>query len=431
MKLSIWIGVFLTLLSVALWAEEIYRIDNAVVSYTGIPEEYARAIVHTVAGARNIAAEHFAFDMPETIRVSVQQSHHTRLFNDGRDYFSLAVRSERHLRKPGESGVFHIYGLCHEIGHLAMYRLIPEHSFLTNAAKEGWAHYLGSRLVDRVFEQEGEALWPDSYNYLADGTARLKRQLAMQNPSEVAKAAGLWMELVEIVGDQGVAPIFQAWGKAAVDPYDPGAALRKVLLATNADRRLPAWWNKAEPIFVFKRPKSGFAAHTLEPRALMGQPIQLAHDDGSSANMRSFAGGGHAVRFEAPGDAWYLTAIRIFGSRYGYPSPPRENFHIWLCDADFKVICDFPFPYATFTRGAPKWVTLSVKPTNVPSEFIICAGFNPTQTKGVFVHCDKEPSGNSLLGLPGREGRLFPEGDWMMRVELDQPKTADALRPES
>ena len=106
-----------------------------------------------------------------------------------------------------------------------------------------------------------------------------------------------------------------------------------------------------------------------------------------------------------------------------------ENFHVWLCDADFKVIADLPFPYGKFTRGAPRWVTLPVKPTNVPPKFIICAGFNPTRTKGVYVHHDGEGSGNSFSGLPGRGKRAFSTGDWMIRVTLDQPKTADPLKP--
>jgi len=429
MKRLILIMACLTLSSLVLWAEEIYRIDHAVISYTDIPKEYAEAIAHTAAAARSVAVEQFEFDMPETVSINLRQSRHTRLFTDGRDYLRLSVRSERHLRKPSESSVFHLYGICHEMGHIAMYRLLPEHGWLTGAAKEGWAHYLGSRIVDLVYAREGEALWPDPYNYLADGTARLKKQLAAENPREVVRAAGLWMELVKIVGDKGVAPILQAWGKATIDPQDPGAALRKVLLATNADSRLADWWNKAEPLFVFKRPRSGFVTRPVEPRELIGQPMQLAHDDGSSAGVRSIAGGGHAVRFEAPGDTWYLTAVRIFGSRYGYPTAPRENFHIWLCDADFKVIADFPFPYAKFTREAPRWVTLSIKPTNVPSKFIICVGFNPTNTKGVFVHHDREASGKSLAGLPGAKGYPFPEGDWMIRIGLDQPKTADALSP--
>jgi RNA polymerase sigma-70 factor (ECF subfamily) len=258
--------------------------------------------------------------------------------------------------------------------------------------------------------------------------ARLKAQIASASRGDVGEGAALWMELADTVGEAGVAPIFRSWGQAAVDPADPGAALRKALLAANNDPRLADWWNKAERVLVFKRPKSGVAARTAEKAKLMGEPNELANDDGRTAGQRSIAGGGHAVRFEVPGESWYLTGVRIYGSRYGYPAAPAEDFHVWLCDADFKVVADFPFPYARFTRGSPGWVRLDTPPTNVPAKFIICVGFNPTATKGVFVHYDAGGSGGSLAGLPGQEARSFSEGDWMIRVQVDQPKAADPLR---
>jgi RNA polymerase sigma-70 factor (ECF subfamily) len=382
-----------------------------------------------VEAARAAAVEPFGFDMPETITVEVSQGSPVRLFNDGQDHFSLTVRSEADLQQPSKSGVFHLYGMSHEVGHLAMYRLIHDHSWMTVAAAEGWAHYLGSRLLDAVYEREGEKLWPDAYDYRADGMARLQAQVASGRRGEVNQGAALWMELAGIVGDAGVAPVFRAWGQASVDPADPGASLRKALLATNNDARLADWWNKAEPLFVFKRPKSGFAARTVEKGTLMRAPRELAQDDGKTAGQSSIAGGGHAVRFEVPGDTWYLTAVRIYGSRYGYPAPPAEDFHVWLCDADLKVIADFPFPYAKFARGNPSWVKLDTTPTNVPAKFIICVGFNPTATKGVYVHHDAGGSGNSLVGLPGgKAGRTFSDGDWMVRAVVDEPKAADPLR---
>ena len=52
--------------------------------------------------------------------------------------------------------------------------------------------------------------------------------------------------------------------------------------------------------------------------------------------------------FEAPGNTFYLTSVRIHGGRYGYPKPPAEDFHVSLCecDKDFKLIADFPFSYS-------------------------------------------------------------------------------------
>ena len=96
---------------------------------------------------------------------------------------------------------------------------------------------------------------------------------------------------------------------------------------------------------------------------------------------------------------------------------------IWLCDEDYNVIKDFPFAYSRFKKGNPRWVTLRVKPIEVPSTFVICAGFNPEQTKGVYVHYDDSGSGNSFTGLPGKEMPVFNDGEWMIRAVVQQPRT--------
>jgi RNA polymerase sigma-70 factor (ECF subfamily) len=151
------------------------------------------------------------------------------------------------------------------------------------------------------------------------------------------------------------------------------------------------------------------------------EPRELSHDDGKAAGKQSIAGGGHVVRFEAPGEGWTLTAVKLHGSRYGYPRPPDEDFKIYLCDDSFQKLAEFPFPYATYERGPEKWVTMPVKATKVPAKFILCVGFNPEQTKGVYVSHDRENSGNSLVGLPGREPRPSRRGDWMIRAILTPP----------
>ncbi|HUU21236.1 MAG TPA: hypothetical protein VM389_01755, partial [Phycisphaerae bacterium] len=337
---------------------KLLRSDHVVVSYSGVGEEYAKAIATTVEAARAVAADRFGSDMPNEITVTLRSDPgaRVRLFNDGQDRFELTVRSEKDLRRPARSGIFHLYGLCHEVGHLAMYRVVRDHSWMTTAAAEGWAHYLGSRIVDGVYAREGDDLWPDAYDYRADGMARLRRQLAAKDPSPIVRGASLWKELTEIIGDKGVAPIFSAWGKEKIDPTDPGAALRKALLAANKDKRLAAWWDKAEPLMVVKRPKSGFADRKAKPGDLTGEPIEHARDDGAAAGAGSIAGSAHAVRFSVQGDSGYLTGVRIHGSRYGSPRPPREDIHVWLCDKDHKAVADFPFPYATFARGPAEWV---------------------------------------------------------------------------
>ncbi len=181
--------------------------------------------------------------------------------------------------------------------------------------------------------------------------------------------------------------------------------------------------SKADQEFLEQRsggPGSSGSATTVRLTDLTGKPRELAHDDGKPADKKSFPRG-HAVQFDAPEGSWYLTSVRIHGSRYGYPAPPKEDFHLTLCDKDFHQIADFAFPYRMFERGSPKWVRLRTKPTQVPSTFVICAGFNAQRTKGVYVSHDAE--GESLMGLPGHKAGKFTGGDWLIRVQLDRLKS--------
>ena len=54
----------------------------------------------------------------------------------------------------------------------------------------------------------------------------------------------------------------------------------------------------------------------------------------------------------------------------------------------------------------------------VPKRFVIFVGFNPEQTKGVYVYYDKESSGKSLQGLPTTPNQAFDKGDWLIRAVI-------------
>lgn len=402
--------------------EKVARLAHVEVRATGISEAYANAMARTVESARAVAVEQFGFDMPELIYVTaaVKPAEATRLFNDGEDHINLTVPAEEKLQRPAVTGTFHVYGFCHEVGHLAMYRPIHQRTWLSAPGAEGWAHYAGSRILEAVYAREGEKLWPDAYNYLEDGMARLRLQLAGPKPDATTRAAGLWLALGEIVGDKALAPVFASWGKLELDQANPGSQLGKALTVHGDKERLEGWWRRAEPTLVVASAKSGFAVQTKASVQLKTPPRELANDDGVPAGKRSMAGSGHTVQFEAGGGSLYLTGVRVFGSRYGQPTAPRENAFVWLCDSEFKLIAAFPFPYASFKRGEDQWVTVPVKPTRVPSKFIICVGFNPTATKGVYVYHDGAGGGNSFAALPGRKGAPFAKGDWLVRAVVQE-----------
>ncbi len=153
---------------------------------------------------------------------------------------------------------------------------------------------------------------------------------------------------------------------------------------------------------------------------LSGKPTELKNDDGTAAGKKSLPRG-IASSFSVDQEGTYITAVRIHGARYGYARPPKEDFVISLCDSDFKPIAEFDYPYSKFQRGAQKWVTLNVRPTEVPQNFIICLNFNAEQTKGVYVSHDGE--GESPVGLPNKPAGRFNGGDWMVRVKVDRLKS--------
>jgi hypothetical protein len=399
------------------------------ISGKGVPAEYQQAIAKTIEAARQICVERYGFDMPETIHVALnaESKGTVRLFNDGADRFSLTVRTDRDLKQPKQSGVFHIYGFCHETAHLAMYRPIKDHGWLTTAGAEGWAHWLGSHIVDAVYEQHGEDLWPDRYDYRADGTKRLAAQLSAAKPSDVATGAKLWGELAEIVGEKTLVEVFRAWGQLEVDPANPRESLEPALAQFGDAVRLKTWWDQSAPVLLLTREKSQFPVTYADRADLTNPPRELALDDGMATGKKSLAGGSHGVKFGVPDNSWYITSISIYGSRYGAPQPPKEDFEIHLCDEQNNKITSYKFPYSKFGRGDAKWVKFSVRPTNVPPQFIVNAAFNPTGTKGVYVSFDGEASGASVTGLPGRPAGEFDEGDWLIRVEVNQSKAADPL----
>ena len=163
--------------------------------------------------------------------------------------------------------------------------------------------------------------------------------------------------------------------------------------------------------------------------------VKLFYDDGKSAGRESIAGSGHAVRFEGPREGCLVTAVRIYGSRYGADQPPQENFHIYVCDANFNAMADFAFPYSRFQKadknGNPKgWVTFNIEPTEAPSTFYISVDFNPERTKGVYVHHDGQSSGHSFIAIPGQELQAFERGDWMIRATI-QKQTSESEDKDS
>jgi RNA polymerase sigma-70 factor (ECF subfamily) len=402
------------------------------IQQTGIDAKQAESIQKTLAAAASAYANVFGFDVPDVLHCSVKVApgQPARLYTDGNDHVFLSLPSADKLARPQRSGVWNLYGMCHELGHGAMYRVLKDRDWLSGAGAEGWAHYAGSVVVDRVYAVEGEKLWWDPYDYRADGTARLNKQLeAGKSADETVRAAESWQALAKIIGEKEFPRVFAAWQAAKIDPAKPEAVLTTLERLYPAKKaELAAWWASAGTLLVEKREASGFAKVQAKPAELSGKVTVLAGDDGKPDGKKSIAGSGHARVFAAPGPGrWYLRAVSVYGARYGRPQGPKRDFDLALCDKDLRPVASWKIPYSKFKYGREEWVRIEVEPTLVPEAFAVCVTFQPTATEGVFVSFDSSTSGHSLTGTPGKAGAEFKQGDWMIRVELDQLKSADAL----
>ena len=82
--------------------------------------------------------------------------------------------------------------------------------------------------------------------------------------------------------------------------------------------------------------------------------LLLYYDGDTADGKQSMGGGGHVIQFRAPQVKWRLDAVCLYGSRYGTPEPPAEDFSIFVCDAAMNVIADIRQPYSLFERGPEK-----------------------------------------------------------------------------
>ena len=287
-----------------------------------------------------------------------------------------------------------------------MYRVLTRPDWLKDNALEAWAHYIGSLVVDRVYEMKGEALWPDPYDYRADGSARLEKSLAQPGP------AAAWAALAQIVGTSGFPRVFRSWQTAAIDPLDPLSGVRTP--------ELKAFWDAHAAVLINAPPRSAFPVTQAAPSTLRGLSVTLALDDGSAETQRSLGGSAHGHLFAVTEPEQYLRAVSIFGSRYG--SQPDLTFDVVLCDADYKPIALWTRPYSIFVPGDKQWARIELPPTRVPEDFYVVVNFHATASNGIYLGVDQDASGNSVQGLPGSVPKPVKEGEWMVRAELGRMK---------
>ena len=164
--------------------------------------------------------------------------------------------------------------------------------------------------------------------------------------------------------------------------------------------------------------------------ALAAGTTILKHDDGSQEDKRSMTGGGHAVRFECPDkEKWYVKAVSVYGSRYGSPKAPEEDFRVMVASEDLASRQEMGRPYKLFERGKEKWVRVNVEPVEVVGTFQVAVFFNPSKTKGIYVGIDTDSvsaNSTSLSAMSPEEEPSDLEGEWMIRVYLAKEVKGEA-----
>ncbi|UCH33370.1 MAG: hypothetical protein JSV65_12400 [Armatimonadota bacterium] len=412
--------------------------DRTTVQHANVDSAYAEAIARICDAALAGYQEIYGIHMPERIkaRVSLDPQQRLRLWTDGNSSIFLELGSERQLLPPAQSGVFNVYGLCHELGHMAIYRRMPNLMGMPEGVAEGFAHYFGSMVCGHVWDTLGEDAWPVPHNYYEyGGPGRFLRQMrdaeaARSNPESVA--AYLLHEIAQRYGREALGKALEAVLATAPRGFELMPRFRDELVKATGDEEVaelfPASLLESRATFEGEPPRldSLDSFRGLNVKA-DETGLLLYYDDDTMESKRSIGGGGHIIHFRTPEGKWRLDAAWLFGSRYGTPEPPHEDFSIFVCDAAMNLIAEVRKPYSLFERGPEKWVMMSFEPVEVPTGFHICLSFNPHQTKGIYVATDdSKPSDHSRVGLPySRVGKLIPDYDWMIRAHITPENEMD------
>ncbi len=350
----------------------------------------------------------------------------SNLWTDGQQFLFLEVGSEKHLLSPEKGGAHIVYGICHEMRHIALYHPMRQVAKIPEGIAEGWTHYFGSVITSHLFEKLGVQVYPDPHNYHeTSGMVRLLRQLEARRDSATL-AAKILHDLERKYGSQKLDKALNRTLAQRPSERELIVKFAEALVAVTNDPQAKALIPEQ-----FLKPKVRIDTEfpdIKQKRLYYGLKLEwhdgllrLRYDDGEKDGHRSVAGSGHGIIFVKPKGKWQLVALEFYGSRYGTLQPPDEDFSIFLCDAEFNIIREFKAPYSLFAeRGEWKWERISVEPTEVPEFLYIVIAFNPTATKGIYMAYDSDvPRSHSRKAFPGSHlmdtEKVY---DWMIRCYL-------------
>jgi len=392
------------------------------VTYFGVPEAYAQALLIFLSTARHIYADVYHYDMPPALTMTV-----TRVAPEAAGYradrvshFEVALNSLDALA-PQAVG-YTLGALCQDLGRIALYRrlngeVVPEW------VVAAWSQYAGAVALEAIYRQHGDALWPAPFDYRALGIKQLERLSTW--PSQFRDATV----------QEGIA-LYQAHQRFG--PEKVFAAMRAATEKPSFDRDLVVRFAgalvkltgdaSASALFPTPIKVSGMEWNTgwvtITPGATRGLVTEkdatgllLKYDSGASAGYLSAAGTGHAVVFRRPEGKWAVDGVECYGMRYG--AADKAEVTVFLCDEDFAVISKIEQPYSKLAPGdKPAWHRIAFDPVPVPEAFWLCVSFDSAPDHGFFLHysLNADP-GHSAFAYPGRFVS-DSQYEWFLRVHL-------------
>ena len=134
------------------------------VSYPKSLQAYAKAFLQIGDAAWEAYRELYNLTLPEPIELQIRLvpekgEGSASLWTDGQRFIFLEVGSEKPLLSPEEGGAHNVYGICHELGHIAIYSRISQIFGIPEGVAEGWAHYFGSVITSHLFEKLGAEVY--------------------------------------------------------------------------------------------------------------------------------------------------------------------------------------------------------------------------------------------------------------------------------
>ena len=408
---------------------KLVELPRVTVRYARFDRKYAEALGKILGQALKVY-ESLGFKMPLKVTLEAQiDPSRTQLWTDGESQMFLLLKSKESLAPATRTGVYNIYGMCHELGHIAMYRNLGSLLGLPAGIGEGWAHYAGSIVVTDVAAELGNTIWPEYYDVAeVEGIGRLKRESQTAKPWDQLDAnARAALMFYRIESEFGRARLGAAM-TAALAERPTGKDLVPLLLVklrqATSNPTAADWipesalvphveWSTKE-----RNPGDNFFADQKVEQDNAG--TWLIYDDGTMEDKRSMSGSAETVLFRPPEGSWQLDGIKLFGARYGENEPPKEDISVYVCNEAFELLQEVKVPYSCFEKGEEKWHRLSFDPVNVTRTFYLGIDFHATATKGVYVGMDKAVQrSHSRIAMPyAYVGDMRETADWMIRPHL-------------